>query len=56
MIGSDGGAVDAPQHGPVRVRLDSKAVKITSRNILAQTTTGSPDNIVMAGAHLDSVS
>jgi len=56
VIGSDGGAAMRRSTGPVRVRLDSKAVKITSRNILAQTTTGSPGNIVMAGAHLDSVS
>jgi Zn-dependent M28 family amino/carboxypeptidase len=27
----------------------------TSRNVVAQTTTGNPDNVVMAGAHLDSV-
>jgi Zn-dependent M28 family amino/carboxypeptidase len=26
-----------------------------SRNVLAQTSTGNPDNVVMAGAHLDSV-
>ena len=26
-----------------------------SRNVVAQTTTGNPDNVVMAGAHLDSV-
>ncbi|MDT7582069.1 MAG: hypothetical protein QOK35_3333 [Pseudonocardiales bacterium] len=26
-----------------------------SRNVIAQTTTGNPDNVVMAGAHLDSV-
>jgi Zn-dependent M28 family amino/carboxypeptidase len=26
-----------------------------SRNVIAQTTTGDPDNVVMAGAHLDSV-
>jgi Zn-dependent M28 family amino/carboxypeptidase len=26
-----------------------------SRNVVAQTTTGSPDHVVMAGAHLDSV-
>ena len=38
---------------PVRLVLDAENVKITSRNVLAQTKTGSPHDVVMVGAHLD---
>ena len=41
---------------PVRLLLDGKTVKVKSRNVLAQTKTGSARNIVMVGAHLDSPS
>lgn len=41
--------------GPVKLVLDAKTRTVTSRNVIAQTTTGSPENVVMAGAHLDSV-
>lgn len=40
---------------PVRLVLDNKAQMVTSRNLLAQTRTGSTDNVVMVGAHLDSI-
>ncbi|MDF2822662.1 MAG: peptidase family protein [Mycobacterium sp.] len=55
VIGSDGGAVLRRAAGPVKVVLDGKTVKRTSRNILAQTKTGSARDVVVVGAHLDSV-
>jgi len=39
----------------VRLVLDNKAQMVTSRNLLAQTKTGSTDNVVVVGAHLDSI-
>ncbi|CAN5163729.1 M28 family peptidase [soil metagenome] len=56
IIGADGGTALRRATGPVRVILDGKVVKRTSRNILAQTKTGSNRDVVMVGAHLDSVS
>ena len=41
---------------PVRLLLDGRTVKVKSRNMLAQTKTGSASNVVMVGAHLDSPS
>lgn len=41
---------------PVTLVLDNKPVMTTSRNVIAQTRSGDPDSVVMAGAHLDSVS
>jgi Zn-dependent M28 family amino/carboxypeptidase len=41
---------------PVRLRLDGQPVMAKSRNVLAQTKSGDTSNVVMAGAHLDSVS
>ena len=40
---------------PVTLVLDNKAVMTRSRNVLAQTTTGDSKNVIVAGAHLDSV-
>ena len=40
---------------PVRLVLDNKAQMVKSRNLLAQTKTGSTDNVVVVGAHLDSI-
>ncbi|KUI23723.1 M28 family peptidase [Mycobacterium sp. GA-2829] len=40
---------------PVTLRLDGQPVMVKSRNVLAQTRTGDTRNVVMAGAHLDSV-
>ena len=37
------------------LRLDASTRTLTARNVLAQTKTGSPQNVVMAGGHLDSV-
>ena len=40
---------------PVTLVLDNKAVFTTSRNVIAQTKSGDADNVVVVGAHLDSV-
>jgi Zn-dependent M28 family amino/carboxypeptidase len=40
---------------PVQLVLDNKAQMVKSRNLVAQTKTGSTDNVVLVGAHLDSV-
>ncbi len=39
----------------VKLDIQSRLETVTTRNIVAQTRTGRPDNVVMAGAHLDSV-
>ncbi len=49
----DGAAVLAVPE--VTLTLVTTTDTTTSRNIIAQTTTGSTENVVMAGAHLDSV-
>ncbi|MET0698377.1 MAG: M28 family metallopeptidase [Mycobacterium sp.] len=41
--------------GPITVKITASVRKIVARNVIAQTKTGSPENVVMAGAHLDSV-
>ena len=41
--------------GPATLRLDASTRTLTARNVVAQTKTGSPQNVVMAGGHLDSV-
>lgn len=41
--------------GPATVVLDARVVTMTTRNVVAQTTTGSGADVVMVGAHLDSV-
>lgn len=40
---------------PVTLVLDNRPVMTTSRNVVAQTKTGDARNVVMVGAHLDSV-
>ena len=39
----------------VTLDIQARLKDITTRNVVAQTRTGRPDNVVMAGAHLDSV-
>ena len=56
VANADTGAAMRRATAPVRLLLDGKTVKVKSRNILAQTKTGSPRNVVMVGAHLDSPS
>ena len=53
VVGAYGGAALARATSPVRLVLDAENSKITSRNVLAQTKTGSPHDVVMVGAHLD---
>lgn len=53
VTGRDGDSALRRATGPVRLVLDTTTVKITSRNILAQTRTGSERDVVMVGAHLD---
>jgi Zn-dependent M28 family amino/carboxypeptidase len=43
------------QQGVAVVSVDAKTRTIKARNIIAQTKTGSTQNVVMTGAHLDSV-
>jgi Peptidase family M28/PA domain len=40
---------------PVRLTLDGKAEMVKARNVTAQTKTGSGSDVVLVGAHLDSV-
>jgi Zn-dependent M28 family amino/carboxypeptidase len=53
VVGANGGAALAYATTPVRLVLDAENIKITSQNVLAQTKTGSPHEVVMVGAHLD---
>ncbi len=41
--------------GPATIKLNASVESFKARNIIAQTKTGSPTDVVMAGAHLDSV-
>jgi Zn-dependent M28 family amino/carboxypeptidase len=43
------------QSGDVRVVVDSRIEQVRSQSVLAQTETGSTNDVVLAGAHLDSV-
>ena len=43
------------QPGPVTIKLAASSKSFKARNVIAQTKTGSPADVVMAGAHLDSV-
>jgi Zn-dependent M28 family amino/carboxypeptidase len=40
---------------PATLTLATRAATVVTRNVIAQTTTGRPDEVVMSGAHLDSV-
>jgi Zn-dependent M28 family amino/carboxypeptidase len=54
VVGADGAGALGRATAPVRLVLDAETTKITSRNVLAQTKTGAPNEVVMVGAHLDS--
>ncbi|EFG76590.1 PA domain protein [Mycobacterium parascrofulaceum ATCC BAA-614] len=41
--------------GPTTIKLNASVQSFKARNVIAQTRTGSTSNVVMAGAHLDSV-
>lgn len=49
------GAMLRAGHGTMTVKLDAHTDEIPARNVIAQTKTGSTENVVMLGAHLDSV-
>jgi Zn-dependent M28 family amino/carboxypeptidase len=53
VVGSTGGSALAHATAPVRLVLDAENVKVTSRNVLAQTKTGSTKDVIIVGAHLD---
>lgn len=54
VIGRDADAALRRTNAPVRLVLDSKPVMARARNVIAQTKSGSTDNVVLVGAHLDS--
>ncbi|OBI21967.1 amidohydrolase [Mycobacterium sp. E2327] len=43
------------QPGPTTIKLNASVQNVKARNVIAQTKTGSTTDVVMAGAHLDSV-
>ena len=51
---ADGAQLRA-QPGDVTIEVNASMRELTTRNVIAQTTTGSTQDVVMAGAHLDSV-
>ncbi|GJO25006.1 peptidase M28 [Mycobacterium marinum] len=54
VVGASGAAALARTNAPIRLVLDTENIQIKSRNVLAQTKTGTPDEVVMVGARLDS--
>ena len=55
VIGKDADAQLRRTSAPVRLTLDAKAAVVKFRNVLAQTKTGDPHNVIVVGAHLDAV-
>ena len=55
VIDNDADAALRRTDAPVLLTLDAKAAMVKSRNVVAQTKTGDTHNVVMAGAHLDTV-
>lgn len=51
---ADGAAIRA-NPGPTTLKLEASTKSINARNVIAQTKTGSTGDVVMVGAHLDSV-
>ncbi|MDI9916167.1 M28 family metallopeptidase [Rhodococcus sp. IEGM 1379] len=54
-ISKSAGDALAASAGTVNLILDTMMSTVKSRNVIAQTSTGSADNVVVVGAHLDSV-
>lgn len=54
VAGANAAAALVRSTTPVRLVLDAENVKVVSRNVLAQTKTGSANEVVMVGTHLDS--
>ena len=55
VIDNNANAALRRTNAPVRLILDAEAAMVKSRNILAQTKSGEAENVIMVGAHLDSV-
>ncbi|OBK70835.1 M20/M25/M40 family metallo-hydrolase [Mycobacterium sp. 1274761.0] len=55
VIDADADAALRRTSAPVLLTLDATAQMVKSRNVVAQTKTGDTRNVVMAGAHLDTV-
>lgn len=53
VVGASGASALARDTAPVRLVLDAQHATISSRNVLAQTETGSPHESIIVGAHLD---
>jgi Zn-dependent M28 family amino/carboxypeptidase len=51
---ADGAAIRA-NPGPTTLKLEASTKSVNARNVIAQTKTGSTGDVVMVGAHLDSV-
>nr|WP_221218646.1 MULTISPECIES: M28 family metallopeptidase [unclassified Mycolicibacterium] len=51
---ADGAALRA-KPGPTTLKLEAETKSVNARNVIAQTKTGSVSDVVMVGAHLDSV-
>jgi Zn-dependent M28 family amino/carboxypeptidase len=54
VVGPNGAGALERETAPIRLVLDAENVKVTSRNVLAQTETGSPHDVIVVGADLDS--
>lgn len=54
VVAGSGAAALERATTPVRLVLDAENLKIKSRNVVAQTKTGAPHEVVMVGSHLDS--
>jgi Zn-dependent M28 family amino/carboxypeptidase len=54
VIDADADAALWQTTAPLRLMLDSKTVQTITRNVVAQTKSGSTQNVVVVGAHLDS--
>jgi Zn-dependent M28 family amino/carboxypeptidase len=54
VIGEDADAALRRTSAAVRLTLDAKGATVASRSVVAQTKTGATDNVIVAGAHLDS--
>jgi Zn-dependent M28 family amino/carboxypeptidase len=54
VIAADADAALRRTNDPVRLTLDAKGATVASRSVVAQTKTGATDNVIVAGAHLDS--
>jgi Zn-dependent M28 family amino/carboxypeptidase len=54
-VSKSDGALLRTATGPATVQLSAETKNMQARNVIAQTKTGSTSDVVMAGAHLDSV-